>query len=150
MNIKTAIAALTLAIIPSITFGTGEFKSAINQNDTLVTTVTTLKQQDSHNELMSIPAIEMTSQGEVDTHTFIVPGNVQITILGVCDQNCGGFGIKAIDENNGMDGSNFAAVRGNSNGVSPLSTMHYCTSPWCAYGIVLCFVQCPNYKSTSF
>ena len=157
MNIKTIIVAITLATIPSITFGANEFKSVMNQIDTLVST---LKQNNPSNELMVSPVIELASQGETDYHSFIVPGNVQVVVMGVCDQNCQGFGIKVIDENgrtvgedNGMDGSNFAAVKGNSRGsesreIKVFGTMYRCRAQSCVYGLTI--VQQPLNPGSSF
>jgi hypothetical protein len=145
MNIiKKSLLVASIAFIPSISFGAGEVTSVVRQLETLSSM---LKQQNSDSQWMTTPVIELASQSEQDVHYFIVPGNVQVTIVGVCDQNCSGFGLKVIDENNrivgqdnGMDGSNFSAVKGNSVGeqsreIRVIGTMSNCKTSSCVYGI---------------
>ena len=158
MNLfKRTILAASITFIPSISFSAGEVTSVVRQLEVLSST---LKQQNSASQLMTTPVIELASQGEKDVHHFVVPGNVQVTVIGVCDQNCSGFGLKVVDENdlvvgqdNGMDGSNFSAVRGNSVGsnsreIRVIGTMSRCKVESCVYGIAI--MQVPLQPGSTF
>lgn len=147
-TIKKTIIAAAIAMIPSIGMASsgGEVITVVRQIESLIEMY---KEKDSANELLFRPVVEVSEQGEVDVHSYIIPGNVQIAVLGVCDQNCSGFGIKVIDENdrvvgrdNGMDGSNYAEVKGNSSGpesreIRIVGTMSRCSADSCVYGITI-------------
>ena len=143
---KTIIAAAILSTIPFVSFASGEVNSIIDQISRLSSMV---KSKNPALEMMTTPVVDLASQGDRVLHRFIVPGNVEATILGICDNNCSGFGITVIDENdrivgsdNGMDGSNYAEVKVNSIGsesreVRVVGNMAKCNATSCVYSVFI-------------